>query len=99
LLQISSSSCFYVLHDPSSVPYPFLSLLLPLCLYPDWISLFFLFFPSPFSDLDARRGAVGACIYREESHIFWRAPKRVFLLENLLGFFWRTTIIYSGKRQ
>jgi hypothetical protein len=35
LLQISSSSSFYVLHDPSSVPYIFLSLILPLCLYPD----------------------------------------------------------------
>jgi hypothetical protein len=26
--------------------------------------------------------AVGACIYREESHIFWRASKRIFPLEN-----------------
>jgi hypothetical protein len=28
---------------------------------------------------------VGACIYREESHIFWRDPKRVFPLEIVMA--------------
>jgi hypothetical protein len=51
-------------------------------LYPDWISLFFLFFP-PFFLIWMLAGMLrGACIYREESHIFWWAPKRVFPLEN-----------------